>query len=759
MSYAQMQMRLIDLLLRYDHATFRARVGEYTDYAPAPASIQHYRDLAVLFHLRDELFGHIVPRIVRRLSFETPAMAQVEVPPVHGFIDWERTLHAAWNERPDEPPLELHTRQRRRDFATPENVLLVATLLEYRAAVQRVLWESGAFAETEALRHPLNEIVQQCERALAFPQFAALRPLAQRLVDGDAGGSATLEVAVRERAVPGGNSAYVELVRWRERLAALRLLAPRPATGSAATVGADPAHQDTLYQCWLFYEVVDVLHQRGKVVELETVGEYRCVRFWWGAGETRCCYELYSGPYNPLAWQRPHPPAVSPDLSLWRVEPPPASVYQQGVYHWHEPGIVWGAAFAYGAGRVLAALAATGEPYGVLLYADSDGEDTPPPAPQSPDGAWQVAQWQVAPLGPHRVEQTHARLAEILDAGHALLHTPRVPCCHGVFLDTLSAAERGGLVDRAGLALEGDASDWLICPKPHVGPQRVDLVSRRYHCCQEGALCHIIGKPGCRPPLRPPRTIDDVVREVQSIVMQIGDEEAEPDEELVSSVARQIEQITRSFAELAGAYRHIEIYYLRLRDLGMERTLHRLDDPERQSLALALFLVDQLDSVGAHDYSAPVIHISSVMEAEVQRTIFRCLDTVPEGEKPKKRTLGVLPWMRRRREEVGGAWEVVERCAADHWDGHIDPDQPELEVTFADFVTRALSYAAMVRNRAAHHYLLSRKEYSELQRAMFQGGPVGYGALNVLLLAWQYPEAKEALAETGTNPITPTSHQ
>jgi hypothetical protein len=38
---------------------------------------------------------------------------------------------------------------------------------------------------------------------------------------------------------------------------------------------------------------------------------------------------------------------------------------------------------------------------------------------------------------------------------------------------------------------------------------------------------------------------------------------------------------------------------------------------------------------------------------------------------------------------------------------------------------------------AAHTHPLSRKDYGELQRLAFQGGSLGYGALNPLMLAWQ----------------------
>jgi hypothetical protein len=174
-TFQTMQARLIALLLRHDADRFRHELTTHPDYAADADAVRRARELGVLFYLRDELFEHILPRIVRRLSFESPRTTSVEEPPTRGRIDWERTLDAAWEELPSEPPLDLHTRQRRRDFATPENLLTVVTLLDYRADVQRLLWDETIALGDDALRHPFHEIVTRCARELAFLQFASLR--------------------------------------------------------------------------------------------------------------------------------------------------------------------------------------------------------------------------------------------------------------------------------------------------------------------------------------------------------------------------------------------------------------------------------------------------------------------------------------------------------------------------------------------------------------------------------------------------------
>lgn len=305
--------------------------------------------------------------------------------------------------------------------------------------------------------------------------------------------------------------------------------------------------------------------------------------------------------------------------------------------------------------RLLADLTLLGEPYGVLLFALLTG----PAASSEPDTG--LSGYSLAPAPGHdqtitpdqrvAIQQlrpdsplatVRAILGHLLDDAHARMSVPRVPACHGILLDTLSTTDHAGLRDRTGQPLTGAADDLVLCPKPHIGPWRVDLVSRTQHCCQDARLCHIVGRPDSRKPVRPPRSAEELVRELQHIFA--GD--ADLDEATVQAIAAQVERLTRRFAEIAGVYRRIEVYTNRLRDMGMHRTLHLLGTAEQESLALAVFLVEQLDSIGAQDYSAPAIHLSSVLEIENQRRIFACADLEGDAANPKKQTLGTLPFLR-----------------------------------------------------------------------------------------------------------------
>lgn len=763
-AFLWLQGRMVELLLRHDvrrlGGSFTGRLGTLFDDV-RHAGLQPYRELAVLVYLRDELLESILPRIKRRLSFLAPREVLVEELPPRGRIDWSRTMAAGLRERPGEPPLDVHTRQRRRHFATPENLLTVVTILEYRAAVQARLDAEHEQQSTHALRHPLHEIVERCTRELAFPQFVGLVAMCEQIVMGYADEtSAELERAVEEQLLPGRNSAYDDLLEWRRSLAALRLL-DRPTDADSSTMlGADPARDNYLYQIWLFYELAELLERRG-VLEGWQVGEMR-LSFRWGEGEDALVYKLQHDRAIPHYWSQA--PGVRPDLYLERNDR--AEVRHNGELIWREPGYVLDAKYykprdsarapSGTIKRMIADLHLTGERHGALLFAFQSGERpaddedidhldqaVPPEIPGAlyrvtpqtaaaqvarPDAA--VVIWRTRPtIGGQ--EAVHATLATVLEEAHQALRT-RVPvACHGVFVDSLSAGEKPALVGSDGKALT-ETNDILICPKPHVGPWRADLVSRTRHCCQDGKLCHIMGQPGAQKPLRPPRDIESLLQELDHVMA--AQPEGELSEETVSAVAERVQRLTRRYAELAKI--DLEEYHERVRERGMRDTFDLLRPSEQESLALAIFLNEQLFRAKANDYSAPAIHLSSVVEIEVKRRFFACPDIAGDLANHKRQTLGTLPYLWRS-DDIHGNGRRISDYATSHWQERPNPADPDRVITVDDLIKKGLNRISQLRNNAAHTEPLSRKDYNELHDLIFQGGRMGFGVLNILVLAWQ----------------------
>ncbi|NJP06566.1 MAG: hypothetical protein HC837_13520 [Chloroflexaceae bacterium] len=461
-------------------------------------------------------------------------------------------------------------------------------------------------------------------------------------------------------------------------------------------------------------------------------------------------------------------PGVRPDFYLWRVDPSLERVQHQDNLFWREPGIIWDAKYyrereQEGAPsppvkRMLADMHLLGEPYGVLLFALLGGA-TDSAAPHG-----HVADYHLTPIPGYDqtsipdqhiairqlLPDAHVRdtLTDLLTNAHTRLQQPRIPACHGVFLDSLSAAQRVTFHDRAGQPLTSPHEELLLCPKPHIGPWRVDLVSRDQHCCQDPHLCHIVGRSGSHKPQRPPRNAEELLRELQHIFA-----DKDLDDALVSIIAERIERVTRRFAEIAGVYRKIDVYTNRLRDMGMHRTLHMLSSEQQESLALAVFLVEQLDSIGATDYSAPAIHISSVIETVNRDLIFKCPNLVGFGSIWRQQTLGTLEGMRSRQSSDSDAhhnWRQITAYTAQYWHGNVLPDEPEQTLQFDDYVEQILQISR-IRNDAAHTKVVTRDKYQRLFLMTCQSGRLRIGALNALLLAWRTPPDE--------TPAAPTSHR
>lgn len=770
-AYMEMQARLVALLLRFDERGFGRHYGQRRGGAPDPQPLlRPYRDLAALTLLRDELFDDMLPRIVRRLSFESPRETMREEPPSRGRVDWERTLDATWAETPGEPPLLVHTRQRRRDFATPENLLTVAILLEYRGDLLGLLWDDQLVAHTDVLRHPLNAIVERCERELAFPQFAGIRGEAEQLLE--AGELDALIHQVTERAIPGGNSAYSDLIDWRARLHGLALL-QRTSVSDDTTLGADPRRDNYLFQLWIFYELAALLRDgAGSHGVTLSVWPMR-LRFQWEG----CTYELRHDQAVPLpvvSWaaspSRAHAvPGVRPDFYLWRVDPPLQQVRDDKLLVWREPGVVWDAKYyrererpdapAPPIKRMVADLALLGEEYGVLLFAflkdmpkgEAGAYHLAPDRPRDqtvvPDQ--RVVVQQLRPSLSGAEAQLRERLTALLDDAHSRLGQPRVPRCHGLLIDALGSTAHGtlataeGLLRRSGVPLVGGSAgsaqaaldDVVVCPKPHIGPWRVDLVSRSRDCCKNARVCHILGT-GTAAELRPPERLTRLEDIAEAIRASEGDE---TDERRAGAATRQVLTVARRYADLIQPdleeYKRWVRHELRV-DERFE-TFPNLTDVHRDTLALGRFLWVQVEQIRAKNFAGPALLFTGVLEELVRLTVYaRCPDLFDQRGRRLYRTLGTLGETRR----LGGAnWQTIVNAITQQqsWREII---APERIFSFESWVAK-VGEIAKIRNKAAHQAQIPEGEFRHLQDLYFGGPFAGVGVLTGLLLAWEPDQA------------------
>lgn len=575
-----------------------------------------------------------------------------------------------------------------------------------------------------------------------------------------------LEAAVEANLLPGRTSAYDDLLAWRRKLAQLQLL-DRTQTEALPMLGSDPARDNYLYQMWLFYELGDLLQQAGRLVVWDVA--HMRLTFTWGSDDAPGTYALQHDQGIDQHWH--HAPGVRPDLYIVRTDR--QEVKDGDTLIWREPGYVLDAKYyrprpsskAPGdpVKRMIADLHLTGERHGALLFAFQGGPE-PQQSDEKADGATdepdvdtmtqtheplyivtptatggqttapdvRVGVWRVQPTIDGSGQQV---LRSLLDHVHQTL-TRRVDVrCRGVFLDSLGATAHGTLAAardlmlRDGAAITETLDDLLLCPKPHVGPWRVDLVSLHHDCCTNPHRCHILHHDGVRKPQRLTR-LEDVTNAIRTA-------SAETDEdEQIAVATQQVLVITRRYAQLLQPdITHYRSWVRSNLDVGdLFDTTPLLTDAQRETLALGRFLWEQIEHIRATNFAAPTLLFTGVLEEVTHITLYahcRPLCNAQTGQ-PLQRTLGTLGHCKGH----GGAnWALLEAdiVQGQHWNEQIAPQQTLSLSSWVDMIWKL----SKIRNDAAHRANVGQKAFQSLTQLYFGGAMSGSGVMNGLLLAWR----------------------
>lgn len=764
-AFTWMQGRVVDLFLQHNTERFAKTFGEHdqTEERTEDSVLERYRNLAVLFYLKVELFEQILPGIKRRLSFEAPRITQVEELPARGRIDWQRTARESWDERPGEFPLEVHTRQRRRHFSTPENLLTVITILEYRAGVQELLDNEASINSLHALAHPLNDIVDLCTRELVFLQFAGLVRECEDIIGGYSSVTVdVLEGQVAENLLPGKNSAYSELLDWRQKFANLRLLSRSSSEELQNTLGADPKHDNYLYQLWLFYEMGDYLQRTGRLIKWNHKQPNMWLKFSWGEVGKEVQYRLQhdQGIKNLPKYWGGNAPGVRPDFYIERTDRKNIKYKEKDKEEiiWHEPGFMLDAKYYKPSDsekapsspikRMVADLQLTGERNGILLFAFHSGESTSEEKKSSaktispikmiaqfmqPDIQVKTRNFKPKIGGyEHYLDQAFEKL---LGDVHNALKVQIEIRCRGVFLDSLSTNAMGEMVsatllqNRTGTVFEkAELEKLLLCPKPHVAPWRVDIVHLERDCLKSN-LCHICGEIGVKKPQRIVK-FEDIKEAIRSSTVGEDNEEA-----IIKVATQQVLKVTQRFAELIQP--RLEDYHTRIKErLDLRDEFDKtplLNDIQRNTLSLAYFLEEQIRRIGAENFAGPALLYTGVLEEITQKTIHKKRPTLytTEGSRLGD-TLGTIGNCK----DFGGTnWPLLQKMieGKGYWNEGFIPGQTHDFSKWVDLIKSIVP----LRNTAAHKAFIDAAMFQQLVALYFGSPSTGYGAFSILLLAWR----------------------
>jgi len=481
---AQLQRRIARLLLRHDRRTFRGRFREL--YArskqPQPDILRAYDRFARLIGLADELFDDILPRIRRQLSFSATRLELDEEPPLRGQIDWRQTIQRASATYPDQPPLRFATTLRSRSFATPENRMVVAILLRY-ARLLAGLRSDTLFADaplTTAEQREINQLEDLVRRELATPQF---QDLARDAEAADAGDLAE-QVSRRMR---GGVNPYGDLITWWQRIEQQHLQTSTNQSLSPVLQAQEQA--GLLYQLWIALELVNMLVELGQLSDPQIATDNLRFQFQWCQRTFELVYDR--SPKQHLAWTGA--PGERPDYFITRAN---AHKVKDGTrIYWQEPGILLDAKCYLGVNasrasgvikRMIADIQLVDAKNGALIFPDTTGlelEVLPDTARYlssvAHDGA--VHLYAMRPF--EQQTALHARLAELLDQVAAWLPERPPIACHGCIPDRDTVTPAGRIATTVPL---------IFCPKPHISPNHVDMVSPIDDCLKNPRVCHIM---------------------------------------------------------------------------------------------------------------------------------------------------------------------------------------------------------------------------------------------------------------------------
>ncbi|MBN9389372.1 MAG: hypothetical protein J0I20_15195 [Chloroflexi bacterium] len=768
-AFVWMQGRLVDLLLRNFEGHFQRLFDEQSGSVEkfAHPAMQTYNEMAVLYYLREELFEEILPLIKRKLSFTAPQVRLVEELPARGRIDWVRTAAASWSTFPDEPPTQVQTNQRNRHFATPENLLTVCTLLEYQAQTQDLLDRLSLGDASAKLRHPLNEIVDRCRRELGFLQFAELLPQANRTLAGYTERTVEeLEETVETNLQNSYNPAYARLLEWRSRLKNLRLLDRENSRQDTFMLGADPQRDNYLYQVWLFYEIGDYLHRQGHLVEAN-YGQME-LRYRWGEPGQLTEYRLQHDQaiaVAPAYWQSA--PGVRPDFYIHRANPQTVKD-ETGKVLWHAPGYVLDAKYYKPRGtlkapsspvkRMIADLQLTGERYGALLFAFQEGKikasllpgdreeesgETLRKSLENDNGQLyqispladraqyiqpdlEIKLWRLRPKA-GAAPEFDAVIESLLETAHDNLQEPVEIKCRAIFFDRLTANAHRQMTQIADLTRRDgrvwsvtNLDDLVLCPKPHVAPWRMDMVSVASDCCKNPRLCHIMSNPAPNKITPPVRLValKDIQKAIQSASIDAKDEA-----EVIRLATEQVEVIVERYRDLIKPdLKHYDTWLQQ--EIGaVFFTTPLLTDKQRDTVRLACFLREQIKFVNATNYAGPALLFSGVLEELVRNTVYQktSLRTTPQKEK----TLGGVVFKKfdvQYDVKSQGLWQ--------------DAIGKYIRYTISDWLDD-LFHVKNFRNTAAHEANLSQIEFDKLLVRLIGDKTTPIGVFNGLLSAWK----------------------
>jgi hypothetical protein len=218
-------------------------------------------------------------RIVDQIHFDYPRIEHYG-PSISGKINWTRTITRS----PLAPPLAFSTESRKREFDTPENILLVLCAEWMHRESNRLL--SIQFDEplTEYKKELLRHIVNQTKFILQQFPIASILNSSRRYWNLSCNDHRikTLEYETTYRLKQGlvHNANYFLLLDWIHEFRQLDMENISDSTPSRHII--EPLlNVDTIYEIWIFMEFIEFLYEKGLLIDFRFDANQYC-KFEYG---------------------------------------------------------------------------------------------------------------------------------------------------------------------------------------------------------------------------------------------------------------------------------------------------------------------------------------------------------------------------------------------------------------------------------------------------------------------------------------------
>ncbi len=699
---ARLLRRIARLLLRLDRQAFRGRFCEWYRQSDVPhlPELQAYDYVIRLLLHSEELFDDLLPRLQRQMSVQSTSDRRTEEPPLRGQIDWQRSLVRSWHTQPGVPPTRFETNQRSRSFATPENALLLA-VLQHCARALRHAQSAPLIAHaplTPDEQRQLEQSAEQVQRALAAP-FLTEPPQPASAADL----AALLEQVAAN--LPPGASPYRDLIEWWQRFEQLQMHSP----GEASTRPVLDSHQraNLLYRLWFALELAQYLASEDALHDTRITTNRIELDFTWQGRAFHFVYQRQ--PTSP-------PPPDAPRSAYLIRRAAPLVIAHAGETIWREPDVLLDARYALPGETppmpgdlprlVLADMLLHQARASVLIL-----PDTRYPIPDTPS----LQTYQLRPL--EQIEALHEHLRALLDQVAGWLPERPPVACYGMLQDPDTRNPHQtppAHCSRCGSLL-------ALCPKPHIAPERVDLVCPACDCLHTPHLCHILSTtstPALMPPyVRRVLTSDQLVASIEQVRQRLRQRFAPTDESDQAEHARSaLLDTIGSLIESYTGWKQGDPLLAQIEEkLGWAfGTLWRADQhprglPEevRNMLISGEYVWNEFQQAGMKDWAACAVQYVRALERELHRRLYApcgapsALRYYDQPMIPHQFTYGTISRAFRKRfsEHPDPNWYTLVQYAA-------EPSGADLS-TFEEIVAE-IARLRKNRNKIAHSERIDR---------------------------------------------------